>query len=200
MGRVSGSLQSLRIFLLLEKILSAEHHPAQLTEPLRMFDPLKNIQYLADRDFLQAACSLISGARYSIKISNYIFSDSVLSGTNAAQALAGALLLAPTKIKQCRMLLASGAQSMGHSDPSLVSHGILSNAGWSIRRSAPSKKAHAKIIIVDAEHVIIGSHNYNLGGLLHNHEASALISSSHFAFCAENHFDAAYATAGANHS
>jgi len=51
----------------------------------------------------------------------------------------------------------------------------LKHAGIDVRFDSPKKRTHNKVLIIDEETIILGSHNYSFGGLKYNNEASLLV-------------------------
>ncbi len=51
----------------------------------------------------------------------------------------------------------------------------LKKAGIDVRFDSPAKRTHAKVLIIDRETIILGSHNYSFAGLRYNNEASVLL-------------------------
>lgn len=51
----------------------------------------------------------------------------------------------------------------------------LKDAGIDVRFDSPEKRTHNKVLIIDNETIIVGSHNYSFDGLKYNNEASILI-------------------------
>lgn len=51
----------------------------------------------------------------------------------------------------------------------------LKGAGIDVRFDSAEKTTHSKILIIDRETIIVGSHNYSFDGLKYNNETSLLI-------------------------
>jgi phosphatidylserine/phosphatidylglycerophosphate/cardiolipin synthase-like enzyme len=51
----------------------------------------------------------------------------------------------------------------------------LREAGIDVRFDSAERTTHSKILIIDEETVIAGSHNYTFDGLKYNNEASLLL-------------------------
>ncbi len=51
----------------------------------------------------------------------------------------------------------------------------LKAAGIDVRFDSPEKRTHNKVLIIDKETIIVGSHNYSFAGLRYNNEASLLL-------------------------
>lgn len=51
----------------------------------------------------------------------------------------------------------------------------LKSSGIEVRFDSPERTTHNKMLVIDRETVILGSHNYTLSGLKYNHETSILI-------------------------
>ncbi|MFH1856985.1 MAG: phospholipase D-like domain-containing protein [Candidatus Omnitrophota bacterium] len=51
----------------------------------------------------------------------------------------------------------------------------LTSAGIDTRFDSAEKTTHSKVLVIDRETIIIGSHNYSFGGLKYNNETSLLI-------------------------
>lgn len=51
----------------------------------------------------------------------------------------------------------------------------LKEAGIDVRFDSPEKRTHNKVLVVDREIIIVGSHNYSFDGLKYNNETSLLV-------------------------
>ncbi len=51
----------------------------------------------------------------------------------------------------------------------------LKQAGINVRFDSPEKRTHNKVLVIDKETIIVGSHNYSFDGLRYNNEASLLL-------------------------
>jgi cardiolipin synthase len=51
----------------------------------------------------------------------------------------------------------------------------LKDAGIDVRFDSSNKRTHDKVLIIDGETIIVGSHNYSFSGLKYNNEASLLV-------------------------
>jgi len=51
----------------------------------------------------------------------------------------------------------------------------LKDAGIDVRFDSAEKKTHNKVLVIDREIIIVGSHNYSFDGLKYNNETSLLI-------------------------
>ena len=51
----------------------------------------------------------------------------------------------------------------------------LKAAGIDVRFDSAKRTTHDKVLVIDRETIIVGSHNYSFGGLKYNNEASLLI-------------------------
>lgn len=95
------------------------------------------------------------------------------SNSGAAwRRLTAALLGAPSRGLDCRMLAChpNATGSMGRIDA--LSRVRLSDAGWKIRLTSPARLLHAKTYAFGAGHLWIGSHNLTAVAWTNNYEAS----------------------------
>ena len=51
----------------------------------------------------------------------------------------------------------------------------LKEAGIDVQFDSPEKRTHNKVLVVDREIIIVGSHNYSFDGLKYNNETSLLL-------------------------
>ena len=51
----------------------------------------------------------------------------------------------------------------------------LKAAGIDVRFDSREKRTHNKVLVIDKETIIVGSHNYSFGGLRYNNETSLLL-------------------------
>lgn len=51
----------------------------------------------------------------------------------------------------------------------------LKKAGIEVRFDSPEKRTHSKVLVIDGETIILGSHNYSWAGLRYNNEVSLLL-------------------------
>ena len=51
----------------------------------------------------------------------------------------------------------------------------LKEAGIDVRFDSPEKRTHSKVLVIDREIIILGSHNYSFAGLRYNNEVSLFL-------------------------
>ncbi|MBU0693687.1 MAG: phospholipase, partial [Candidatus Omnitrophica bacterium] len=51
----------------------------------------------------------------------------------------------------------------------------LKTAGIDVRFDKPERTTHSKVLVIDKETIIAGSHNYSFSGLKYNNETSLLM-------------------------
>lgn len=51
----------------------------------------------------------------------------------------------------------------------------LKDAGIDVRYDSAEKRTHNKVLVIDREIIIVGSHNYSFDGLRYNNETSLLV-------------------------
>lgn len=133
----------------------------------------------SDRSYLEAALSLLRGARKEIVMSLYLIEPKDIAGAaHPVNQLMEALLAARRRSVAVRLVLNSSFRFRPKSDVAtgLYFHRLL-EAGAELTTLLPSRRLHDKLIVIDSRYVIEGSTNWSESALQYNYESASLIDS-----------------------
>ena len=137
---------------------------------------------LPDGEYYDAVRSAIQAARSSLRVSMFFFSNPT-NQRHPNYALIGDLLRAHARGVDIRILL-----DLDRKTDIYGSHRInrrvkdyLAGKGIRVRFDAPESVNHSKLLVVDGEKVLIGSHNWTAASFRRQHDMSVEIHSKAFA-------------------
>ena len=145
--------------------------------PFPGFDATGKVRYVPDEECQPILRKLIQGARQSIFIGMYVFSEQK-SDAPYTEALIGDLEAAAKRGVYVYLLLYTAPSTV---DRLAEQHSNraerLRRAGIDVRLALPNTPLHMKTVVVDLAKVMIGSHNWSEGSLSGKrvYESSALI-------------------------
>lgn len=117
---------------------------------------------------------IIASATESLQLAMYQLSPEVSSSTARMRALWEQLNKAPQRGVKCHAVLHSGSRSLPGMESATRAAAQLQQAGWTVRLHESGKIMHAKALVIDGRHTLIGSHNWTETGLYSNHEVSSM--------------------------
>lgn len=116
--------------------------------------------------------ALIDSAATTLRVAIYQLSPLTSTSSARMRALWQALKRAPLRGVQCAAILHAGSRSLPGMAAANLAATQLEAAGWNVRLRTGGQIMHAKLMIIDASHILIGSHNWTESGLYQNAEAS----------------------------
>ena len=130
---------------------------------------------LIGRDYVHTAARLIDASRNQLFFT--VFQSSFVPGkTSKPDVLIDAIIRAHQRGVKVRVLVNfSGASTVTSKNRTLSQH--LAERGVPVRAAGRGYLVHGKVLIIDREIVIIGSHNLTQRGLWTNYEASIALHS-----------------------
>lgn len=144
--------------------------------PVLVAPPEHDIALLTGDTWAPTVCAALRAARRSILLAQYSISTAWPKHVSAMSNVLGALLEAPPQVPECIAVLAIHKASSASANFNRRAHSALESAGWLVRRPPASKLLHAKLYVIDYEHVILGSHNCSVANSATNTDLSVMMS------------------------
>lgn len=139
------------------------------TENLIDPDQIETIQAVNNRDYFQCALVGVESAKQSVDLLMYLVKLS--SGIeDSVHLLLDGLVDAHRRGVKTRVLLENSLEE------NIMAADYLESRGVDVRFDSPYLTSHAKFILVDSQHLILGSSNWTNSALKSNNEANLLIS------------------------
>lgn len=145
--------------------------------PFPGFEAIGKVRYVPDEEYQPTLRKLIRGARQSIFIGMYVFSEQK-SEAPFAEEVIGDLEAAASRGVYVYLLLYTAPSTLDR----LAEHHSnraerLRRVGIDVRLALPNTVLHMKTVVVDLAKVLVGSHNWSEGSLSGKrvYESSALI-------------------------
>ena len=143
------------------------------------------VMIVEDSQYLSAVAPLIERANRSVYVIMFVMKYDPGDDDDPVNELLGALADAASRGVDVRVLVDEETRD---SYPQTI--GFLKEHGIGVRLDKSSGvTTHAKVVIVDGEFVVVGSHNWTESALRYNHEVSALIRSGKAAEELTNYFE-----------
>lgn len=136
------------------------------------------LQVVSDNNYLQAAYALLAAAKKEILLSSYKFQISHVPRARRFTRLINALTNAMSRGVRFKMILHYTPNMKGVPRENLPAMEFLKKKGADIRYITMSRIVHAKILIVDSNAMMIGSHNWSISSMTANAELSLLVKDS----------------------
>lgn len=137
-----------------------------------------------DDQYLNVVAPLIERANHSIHVVMFVMKYDPGDEDDPVNELLGLLADAASRGVDVRVLVDEETRD---SYPQTI--GFLKEHGIGVRLDRSSGiTTHAKVVIVDGEFAVVGSHNWTESALRYNHEVSALIRSGEAASVLEKYF------------
>jgi len=136
------------------------------------------VRLLPDAAYYPALLEAIRGARHTLRVSMFFFSNPP-GKTHPNYTLIGELLRAHARGVDIRILLdADRTTDVYHSRRiNRQVKDYLSSKGIDVRFDAANSVNHAKLLVADGERILVGSHNWTSGSFVRQHELSVEIHS-----------------------
>jgi phosphatidylserine/phosphatidylglycerophosphate/cardiolipin synthase-like enzyme len=136
---------------------------------------------LTNEELFPALLSAIDHARKEIFISMFSFKAGVHQNSYADRIAAGLGRAAKRGVNVSVILENTGNLYDDLDIQNKQTGKWLAAQGIRVYYDAPRKTTHTKMIVIDENIVIVGSHNFTQSGLKHNNEVSVLLENSHIA-------------------
>jgi phosphatidylserine/phosphatidylglycerophosphate/cardiolipin synthase-like enzyme len=149
-----------------------------------LIDPgqIETIQAVNNRDYFRCALSGLESAEESVDLLMYLVKLS--SGIeDSVHLLLDGLVDAHRRGVKTRVLLENSLEE------NFIAADYLESRGVMVKFDSPRLTSHAKFILVDAQHLILGSSNWTNSALKSNNEANLLISHQQLAQGYRAYFD-----------
>lgn len=133
---------------------------------------IDGLQLLPDGRYYDVLHERLTQARRRVYVSMFLFSprwydkrvNLLADFTNAAQ-----------RGLQCRMIMSAAPIKIGKRRPNQETAQRLLNAGWQVRVMSGGRTLHEKLVVIDYQTVIFGSHNLAWSSISSNCELSCCI-------------------------
>lgn len=149
------------------------------------------VEDLSDRAYLPRAVELIDQAKKSIAISLYQFDIDPARTKHPGTQLFQALLRARERKVPIFIVLNRNYEFLKGGENSIFTrndetYAVLKDAGFKeVYFADPGRRVHDKLVVIDQEWVIEGSHNWSPSAMRLNRESSSLIHSAAYALLKE---------------
>lgn len=144
-------------------------------EPHKKTDP-PEISLVPDGNYYPTAQKIIHNAKKEILLSSFKFQILPKKEAQKINFLVSELISVSTLIPTTKVLLNMESPQKGTAKNNIPSAHQLMKTGIDVRYLADGRTMHAKILIVDATHLLVGSHNWTISSMIRNYEFSVLIS------------------------
>lgn len=150
---------------------------------------MDTVKVIKNGEFLVVAYAILQDSQKSIDICTYKFEISKSgSAANLNDLIKTLAIMADNGIK-VRILLETNARRNGVSRYNIHAAGELKKMGIPCRTLPRQRCQHAKLILVDDEIAIIGSHNWTPKSMTSNYEISVVIRSRSILQNTKEYFD-----------
>jgi len=140
--------------------------------------------------YASVVITLLGRAERSVHLALYRMSRYVGYGDSAANELVDAVVDAANRGLDVRVLMDDCSFYRDSAEANLETAIYLVQHGVPVRFDAPEETMHAKLVLIDGCHTVLGSTNWNYYALERNHEASvALLAMPDVAFVFEGYFE-----------
>jgi len=153
-------------------------------------------RFLPDERFLPAVVQLIQPAQTTVMISTYKLEHTMRTRGDALRVIFEALVAAKQKGVNVKVLLNWNDLKRSVAKTNLYAMTWLSNQGIETRYLDNNRCCHAKMVIVDKNVIILGSHNLSCKSVMENLEASIQTDDKEIVEQAVKLFEAAWKSAG----
>jgi len=151
---------------------------------------------LTGPSYLRTIYELVRNAAHHIDLAVYLMTPPARSSPEQYAALWQHLLLAPARAINCRALIHRHPPASPLAFLHNAAVATLTSAGWRCRYARRGLVMHSKYWIVDARHVVIGSHNLTAQANCANVETSIYLHSTDYAVALRDQFANAWANQG----
>lgn len=163
--------------------------PAKAPAPLPDGVPAQRVRVLSGHRYYYLLKAAIDRAQ--VRVDVVMFHIALPTATHPTKKLLDALVAAHTRGVQIRVLVDRDRADDPYRSVVINAAAIrhLLEAGVAVRVDARAQLLHSKLVVIDAEHAIIGSHNWSAGSYFSFDDLSVHIVSSDFATQARARFD-----------
>lgn len=147
-----------------------------------------DVEHIPTHQYLETVLNQIQNAKASIEVYMYVFSVFSDTKNSETQLLLQGLTEAKRRGVEVKVVLDHNIDFNDEGIPNPLpdfkntsAYALLKQNGISVFFDDPAVYTHAKVIVIDKETVIIGSHNWTRAALTRNNEASVLVRSKEYA-------------------
>ena len=133
---------------------------------------IPQLKLLPDGRYYEELHARLTAARRRVYVSMFLFSPRWYDKT---VNLLADFTAASQRGLQCRMVMSAAPIKIGKRRPNQETAQRLLNAGWQVRVMTGNRTLHEKLILIDYETVIFGSHNLAWSSISSNCELSACV-------------------------
>jgi phosphatidylserine/phosphatidylglycerophosphate/cardiolipin synthase-like enzyme len=127
---------------------------------------------IVDDQYYDIATHLISHARKEILFCTFKLESCPAPRTKKISLLLSRLISVSSLIPETKVILNSPAPGVSIAKVNACAAHSMKKCGIDVRYLPDRRTAHAKLLIVDEAHLILGSHNWSLQSLTNNFEVS----------------------------
>lgn len=139
--------------------------------------PANDVNILTDSEYFPAVNELIKESKKSIYISMYIISYLPRNEHSLISQLLNELANAHKRGIDIKVILDQQKIYSSRNPYNDLAYFFLKDAGINVDYDLPTRKLHNKLIVIDENIVVIGSHNWSKFALQENNEVSVVIKS-----------------------
>lgn len=150
---------------------------------------MERAKVIKNEEFLGVVHAILRQTIKTIDICTYKFEISKNKSTRGLNELIKTLTLVAGRGIAIRILLETNARRNGVSRYNLYAAGILKKSGIRCKTLPHNRCQHAKLILVDDEIAVIGSHNWTPKSITSNYEISVVIRDRAALENTKEHFD-----------
>ena len=143
--------------------------------------PAEDVQLVTDAQYFQVAKKMIQEAKSSIRVMMFEMGYYEKHPNTPSNLLIKELIEAKKRGIKVEVILEMREGDDRTTKRNRQTGKKLSNGGVEVIYDSLSKTTHAKLMVVDGEHILLGSTNWVFSSLTNNHEASVLIRSKELA-------------------
>lgn len=127
---------------------------------------------IIDDQYYELAARLITEAKKEILLSTFKLESCPAPRTKKINLLLSRLISKASTISETKIILNSPAPGISIAKVNACAAQSMKKCGIDVRYLPDRRTAHAKLLIVDQAHLILGSHNWSLQSLTNNFEVS----------------------------
>lgn len=147
--------------------------------------PLGNLEFLPDRDYYSKLLELLNNTNRSVYIIMYVVKYDPKETQDPVNVILRKLVELHLRGVNVKIIIDDETLN---NYPETIEYLLANNIPVKLDESK-NKVTHAKIVVIDEEIVLIGSHNWTESALSYNHETSLLVQSRDLAKQVINYFN-----------
>ena len=171
-----------------DELALKESEIAELRDRLSALKKAPYVEVLNDANYTKRVLPLISKANESVLVIMYVAKYDPDDPADPANDILEALVNASERGVSVRVILEGDVSTNNETARFLSSHGV------DVRYDPDGITTHSKLVVIDGEFVVLGSHNWTESALAYNHETSILLKSEKIADVYESYFESLWDT------